>query len=92
MNPSFPDLRGKHRPEPVRPEANRLVANVDAALEQQVLYLSHRQRIADVQHHRQAYDLRRAAEIAERSLHPSRLENGLLCLKPFCSDTALNFL
>jgi hypothetical protein len=34
------------------------VANVDAALKQQILDLTERQRIADVRHHRQANDLR----------------------------------
>ena len=31
------NLRNKHRAEPVSPEPHRLVANVDAALEQQIL-------------------------------------------------------
>ncbi len=44
-NAPFPDLRSEHRTEPVPPEANRPVANVDAALEQQILDLTERQRI-----------------------------------------------
>jgi hypothetical protein len=35
----FPDLGGKHWTEPVPPEPHRLVADVDAALEQQILDL-----------------------------------------------------
>ncbi len=40
MNPSFPDLRGKHRTEPVPPEPDRLVADIDATFEQQIFDLS----------------------------------------------------
>jgi hypothetical protein len=39
------DLVGEHRTEPVPPEAHRLVADVDAALEQQVLDVPKRQRV-----------------------------------------------
>ena len=48
LNPALPDLRGEHRAEPVPPETYRLVADVDAALEQQVLDLAQRQ--ADTGH------------------------------------------
>ena len=57
MNPPLPDLRGKHRTEPVPPEPYRLVADIDTALEQQVLDLAQRQRITNLHHHRQADDL-----------------------------------
>jgi hypothetical protein len=40
-------------------------------------------------HHRQANDLRRRVEITERVFQPRRLRNGLVCLKPICSDTAV---
>jgi hypothetical protein len=33
MNASFPDLRSEHGAEPVPPETNSFVADVDAALE-----------------------------------------------------------
>jgi hypothetical protein len=33
------DLRGEHRTKPVPPEPNRLVADIDAALEQEILDL-----------------------------------------------------
>jgi hypothetical protein len=39
MNASFPDLGRRHRAEPVAPETNRLVADIDTALEQQILDL-----------------------------------------------------
>jgi hypothetical protein len=57
MNAPFPDLRDKHRTEPVLPETHRLTADIDTALKQQVLNLTERQRVADVHHHRQADDL-----------------------------------
>jgi len=39
MNASFPDLSGEYWTEPVPPEPNRLVANIDASLEQQIFDL-----------------------------------------------------
>ena len=42
MNPPFPDLGGEHRAEPVPPKPHRLMADVDATLMQQVLYLPKR--------------------------------------------------
>ena len=59
-------LEAKHRPEPVDPLPDRLVANVDAAFERQVLNVAQRQREADVQHHHELDHLRRAVEPAER--------------------------
>jgi hypothetical protein len=40
INPSFPDRGRKHRSEPVPPEPNCLVADIDAALEQDVFNLA----------------------------------------------------
>ena len=70
MNPPLPDLRSEHRAEPVPPETHRLVADIDATFEQHVLNLAQRQRVADVHHHREADDLGRRVEIAERIFHP----------------------
>jgi hypothetical protein len=39
MNASFSNLRGEHRTEPVPPETYRLVADIDAPLEQQIFDL-----------------------------------------------------
>ncbi len=39
------DLCGKHRTEPAPPDPNRLVANIDAAFEQQIFDLPQRKRI-----------------------------------------------
>ena len=66
--------------------SKRLVANVDTALEQQIFDMSQRQRVADIIHHREADDLRRAAEIAERIPHLAKLWVPLLHINPFLSD------
>jgi len=64
------------------------VADVDAALKQDVFDLAQRQRITDIHHHRQADDLARTVEIAERIFHPTKLRTTLLRIKPVCFDTA----
>ena len=89
MNAPFPGLRGEHRSEPVPPETHGLVADVDPALEQDVLDLAQRQRIADLHHLRQANDIGRLIEIAEGVFHPTKLGNGVACLKLICSDNAV---
>ena len=58
---------------PVPPEPYRLVADIDTALEQQVLDLAQRQRVPDIHHHREANDFGRTIEIAEGIFHPLRL-------------------
>ena len=57
------------------PEPHRLVADVDAALVQQVLDVSERKREPDVHHHRQADDLGAGLEVPEGGAfgHPKRL-------------------
>jgi hypothetical protein len=65
------------------------VADIDAALGQQVLNLAQRRRLSDLHHHRQADNLGRRIEITEWVSHPTRPKNGFVCLKPICSDTAL---
>ena len=86
------DLRGEHRAEPVPPEPYRLVADIDTALEQQVLDLAQRQRVPDIHHHRQADDLGRTIEIAEWISHPTTLRTDPAPLKPICSDTAARYV
>ena len=75
-------LRGEQRTEPVPPESQRLMANVDAAREHQVFDLAERQWITHARHHRQA----------ERVLHSPRLGTALRHLKSHCSDTAPSIL
>jgi hypothetical protein len=40
LNAPLPDLRGEHWTKPVPPEPNRLVADIDATLEQKIFDLS----------------------------------------------------
>ena len=88
MNASFPDRGGEHRTEPVPPVPNRLVADVDAPLKQEILDLSQRQRIADIHHHREADHLGRAVEITEWIAHRRSLRILARRFKPIYSDNA----
>ena len=90
-NPTFPDFRGEHRPEPVPPEPHRFMADVDAPFMQQILHIAERQWKTDVHHHRQPNDLGRGLEVAQRAAFYNALT---LCgrparLKPFRSDSAV---
>ena len=49
-HPLATNVGGEHRAESVPPEADRLMAKIDAALEQQVLDVPQRQRKPDVHH------------------------------------------
>ena len=88
MKASLPDLVGEHRTEAIPPEPYRLVADVDAPLQQNILDQSQRQRIADVHHHRDADHFRRAVETTEGIAHRRRLRNLAKRLKPIYSDNA----
>ena len=67
MSPSLaPDVGREHWPEPVPPKLHSLVTNVDPAFEQQILDVTQRQRIPDVQHHCHPDHLGRRVEIAKR--------------------------
>ena len=88
MKASFSDRGRKHRTEPVPPKPYRLVADVDAPLEQNILDLSQRQRIADIHHHREPDHLGRAVEITEGIAHRPRLGMSPARLKPIYSDDA----
>ena len=71
------------------PEPHGLVADVDAALEQQIFDPSRRQWVADIWHHREADDFRRTVEITEGISHPAKLWMPHLPINPFLSDNAL---
>lgn len=64
--PLASEIGREHRANPVPPEQDRLVADVDAALLQQVLDVSQRKWKPDIWHNRQADDLGRRLEIADR--------------------------
>ncbi len=63
---SFPDSGREERTKPVPPVADTLVANINAALVQQILVMAQRQRITDIHDHCQLDDLWRCLEIAKR--------------------------
>ena len=89
MNAPLPDLLGEHRTKPVPPKPHGFVADIDTALEQQVLDLAQRQRVPDIHHHREANDFGRTIEIAEGIFHPLRLGSITRRLKPLYSDNAV---
>jgi len=72
------------------PESNRFMADVDAALVQQVLNIPERKREPDIHHDRRAMNFRAAVEILERAAfcHGETLRNRTSCFKANPSDTA----
>ncbi len=58
---------GEHRTEPVPPVAHGLMADVDAALGQQVLDVPQRQREPDIHHHHEADHLGRGVNVPKRA-------------------------
>jgi len=81
MNAPLPNLGGEHGTKPVPPEKHRLVADVDATIEQQTLELPQRKRIADIHHYREANNLGRTVETTEGVLHRCKLRNSPARLK-----------
>ncbi len=82
MNASLPDLRGEHRTELIPPEPHSLMADIHTPLEQQVFDLPQLQRIADVNHHREADHLGRTVEISKGIMHRRTLRIVSARLKP----------
>ena len=68
VDPSSPDLGGKHRAEPVPPEPHCLMTDVDTAFVQEVHYVAKRQQKPDVELTCQANDLKRGFEVTEGAL------------------------
>jgi hypothetical protein len=60
------NVTGEQRAEPVQPQPDRLMADVDPALEQQVFHVPQRQWEADVHQHHQPDHLGRRVEATER--------------------------
>ena len=76
--------------EPVLPKPDSLVADVNAALMEQVFDVPKRKREAHVAHHRQSDDLRAGSEISKWAAvcHPARLCNRPARLRlVFCDKT-----
>ncbi|WP_245306361.1 hypothetical protein [Roseovarius aestuariivivens] len=72
------------------------MADIDAALMQQILDIPQREREPDIHHNRQADDLSAGFEILERITfcHAGRVRRAVSRLKPSCSDktVGLNWL
>ncbi len=90
LNPFSSDLRGKQRAKPAPPETDSFVADVDAALVQQVFHISKQEWITYVHHNRQADDLRADFEVLEYVGfgHDRTLRKQPALHKPVSSDTA----
>src|SRR5208337_110736 len=71
--PLLSDLCSKHRAEPVPPKPDRLMADVDPALGQEILDVAQRKRVLHVHHHDQTDHFWRAVEISERVTHGLKL-------------------
>ncbi len=65
-DPLAPDIGSEHRAEPVPPQPHGLVADIDAAFEQEVFDVPQREREPHVHHHHKADHLGRGVEIPER--------------------------
>ena len=83
FDPAFSYLIGEHRAEPMPPKSNSFVADIDAALVQQILDIPERQREPHIEHHCQADDLRARFEVLEKGAfgHARTLPGALPRLK-----------
>lgn len=88
-NALFSDFPDKQKSKTVPAEANGLMADVDAPLEQDVRDLAERQRVTDGHHYRVPDRLRRAVEASERISLSEKLCGSLTRLTPNCSGIAL---
>lgn len=88
FDPALSDLGCRHRPEPMPPEPDRFVTDVDATFVEEIFDIAQRERKTDVQHHRQADDFGAGFEILERRAfgHLERLRKTPARLKPSSSD------
>ena len=88
----FPScLGGEHRAEAVPPKSDRLMADIDPSLVQQILDISKGKWKPHIDHHHKADDLRRGSKIPKRatSCHPSNEGGRPARLKPIPSDNAV---
>lgn len=63
--PPHPDLAGKHRPKPIYPSSNTLMADVNSTLVKEVFDVAKGQRKTNVHHDRELDNLGRRFEVAE---------------------------
>ena len=89
MRPTLLDLRAEHWAEPIPPESHSLATDVVATFKQHIFDLTQRKQITEVHHHREADDLGRTVEIAERIFHPLTLRAVLLRINMSYFDNAV---
>ena len=58
IDPLKAHFAGEHWPKPIPPETHRLVTNIDAAFEQEILDVSQRKRKPDINQHDEADNFR----------------------------------
>ena len=90
LDASLADLGGKHRPKPMPPIADRLLAHIDSPFMQQISNVAKRQRETDEDFHRQAQDLGTGLDVLEWGVlgHAGRLRDRPTRLKPSSSGRA----
>jgi hypothetical protein len=88
LDAAFPELGCEQRAEAVPPEPHRLVADLDAALVQQILDAPQLEQEPDVHHHRRVEDLGACLEVLEGAGlgHGRMVLRPLPRLKPSSSD------
>src|SRR5665811_1942529 len=89
-DPPAADLSSEERSEPQSPQPDRLMADVNAALMEEVFDVSKRQREADIHHHGQSNDLGRRLEVPKWAMGHGAANLRLTGRsdKPRCLDTA----
>jgi hypothetical protein len=74
-------------PEPIHPETDTFVTDIDPAFVEKVLDVAQRQRESDIHHHAKLDDLRRGFKVAKRVRgHFPRLNAKTARLKPGSAD------
>jgi hypothetical protein len=90
INPAGADLSDKHQAKFVPPKPNRLMADVDASLMQQIFDIAKRKWAPNIQHHCKADDLKARLEISKWAVfcYQATLGHHTARLKPVSSDSA----
>jgi hypothetical protein len=92
IGPLLPDLVSEVSPEPIHPEADTFVTDIDPAFVEKVLDIAQRQRESDIHHHAKLDDLRRGFKVAKRVRgHFPRLNAKTARLTPGSADNTLPF-
>ena len=78
--------------EPIDPEADAFMANVDAAFVKQVFNIPQWERKPDIHHHRELDDFRGCFEITKwRFGHEIRLAHWILLVMLVCADSTVRY-